>query len=726
MSPKLSIEELRKIYTENIERATPDSLKAKPLLDLGHEGEITITITKKEVEAWGLEKWLANYKKEAKVSTGGIRGPQNVLYYWDTRFPINQIGVMLATLGKALVLKEKLVGKEIHKLAAGEVRYNTKKYVELISRLQAAQGIATHLPVNRETTSVWMASFLIFMRDFAGGEFVTSSHAISSKTATKDLDSEGSQFLPEMSLAFVAKIEQIIEQAQTNPKGYTISLSPRYDPKIIEDVDGIDLYVSYLRNSVANDYFLNIITEEGKKGWKMMFDTIGGCMARVMKPITTKLGIEHVYDWHRSDEDPFFHGIGKDMRMNPKSGKEEFFDASCDATLPEVMETMRYEEALADKSVGYIVANADPDGDRLVVGQVEASDRIPAVAAMGLHYIDLGNGNIFVYYTPNHAFFLVMDFYMKGLQSTGRWNDHPRFMLKTTPSGSFWDEWAHAVGVQSVNTPVGFKNLAAMIKKIERQLREHPEKNVVLEDIYGKHIDLGVQPRMVFCGEESGGMIVGPEEMIASLSGRKALAMREKSAGEASVIFTALAAWLHREGKFMSEYLQELYDTYGLKQTKYCREDIVYYNESESDPVKLLADKAAGEVTRDTVDRFFVSTALARREGIITAQQAREIFEEAFPALDFSEFEDVIFVGDGTFIRFKDMFVETRKSGTDAKTRGYSCGEDLERCGRYMKTILHYSGEITPKHKALIPDRIRDQAFELMLDVYNSWMMKGL
>lgn len=726
MPPKRSIEELRALYTQNIERATPQAIKDQEILDLSQGGEITLTITRKEVGEWGLEKWLANYKKEAKVSTGGIRGPQNVLYYWDTRFPINQIGVMLATLGKALVLQEKLHGKEIHKLAAGEVRYNTKKYVELISRLQAAQGIRTHLPAGRETTAIWMASFLIFMRDLDGGEFVTSSHAISSKTATKDLDSEGSQFLPEMSLAFVAKIEEVLERAKTDPAGYTITLSPRKHENIIEDVDGIDLYVSYLRNSVADDYFLKIITHEGAKGWTMMFDTIGGCMARVMQPITAKLGIEGVYDWHRSEEDPFFHGIGKDLRINSKTGKEEFFDASCDATLPEVMETMRYEDSLADKPVGYVVANADPDGDRLVVGQVESTDRKEILEAMGLHTIHLGNGKCFVYYTPNHAFFLVMDFYMKGLKAMAKWKDHPRFILKTTPSGSFWDEWAEKVGVKAVNTPVGFKNLAAMIKKVERQLREQPNDPVILEDIYGRSIQLGIQPRMVFCGEESGGMIVGPEEMIMSQGGRTALAMREKSAGEASVIFTALVALLHQEGKLMSEYLQELYDVYGLKQTKYCREDIVYYNESESDPIQLLADKAAGEVTRDAVDRFFVSIGLARREKIITPEQAKEIFEEAFPALDFSEFQDVIFVGDGTFIQFSDMFVETRKSGTDAKTRGYSCGEDLERCGRYMAAILHYSGEITPKHKALIPDRIRDHAFEMMLEVYNSWMMKGL
>lgn len=60
-----------------------------------------------------LEEWFANYAKEAKVSTAGIRGPQNILYPQDTRFPINLVGIVLATLAKALVARENIQIREL-------------------------------------------------------------------------------------------------------------------------------------------------------------------------------------------------------------------------------------------------------------------------------------------------------------------------------------------------------------------------------------------------------------------------------------------------------------------------------------------------------------------------------------------------------------------------------------------------------------------------------------
>ena len=58
-------------------------------------------------------EWFAGYAKEAKVSTAGIRGPQNILYPQDTRFPNNLVGIFLATLAKAIVAREKYEGKEV-------------------------------------------------------------------------------------------------------------------------------------------------------------------------------------------------------------------------------------------------------------------------------------------------------------------------------------------------------------------------------------------------------------------------------------------------------------------------------------------------------------------------------------------------------------------------------------------------------------------------------------
>src|SRR3989344_778580 len=312
MDRQQEIKDLKKEYFKLVEKFTPEEIKNSPIFDLDNAGEIKLALTKDLIEKLKTEDWLTNYEKEAKVSTGGIRGAQNVVYYWDSRFPINQLGIALATLGKALVLKEEVKG-EFNKIVAGEVRYNTQDYIDLISRIQANLEINIHMPFNRQTIPVWMVSFLIFMLDYDGGEFVTSSHAISSKTATKDLENQGSQFLPEMSLKFIARIKDVIKQAKENPEGYEIILSPRNNGFITED-----------------------------------------------------------FDWRNKEEDPFFHGIGKIWKINPKTGEKESFDGSCDFCLLEVAKSANFEEDLKDKPQGYIVLITDPDGDRLVIGQVES------------------------------------------------------------------------------------------------------------------------------------------------------------------------------------------------------------------------------------------------------------------------------------------------------------------------------------------------------------------
>ena len=207
-----------------VEQNTPDSIKT-PLFPQDESEAFTFHLDKELIERLNLWEWFRNYAKEAQVSTAGIRGPQNILYPWDTRFPINQIGIILATLGKSLVANETVDGKPVEKIAGCEVRYNSQKYVEYIARIQAAQGIRTYVPKAFGTLPIWMASFLIFMLDLDGGEHVTSSHSVSTKNATKDLNNQGSQYLPEESMRFVNKIEEILKTAETG--GYPVQFSAR-------------------------------------------------------------------------------------------------------------------------------------------------------------------------------------------------------------------------------------------------------------------------------------------------------------------------------------------------------------------------------------------------------------------------------------------------------------------------------------------------------------------
>lgn len=720
----IEVDKLKEEYFSLIEKFTPKEVKENPIINLDDPEETKLIITKDLIEKWNLEEWLANYRKEAQVSTGGIRGPQNVLYCWDVRFPINQVGVALATLAKAMILKEKIKNKDIHKIAAGEVRYNTDSYIELISRIQAAQGIYCHLPF--DTTAVWMVSFLIFMLEYDGGEYVTSSHAVSSKTATKDLNNEGSQFLPEESLEFVDKIEEIINKAKSFPEGYEIKLSPKTHPLITKDFDGFDLYIDYLRKGVATETNLNFIREATKKGFKLMFETVGGCMYKPMLPIFQRLGIAEAFEWNNIEEDPFFHGIGKIRRRNPETKKMEFFDLSCDVCLSEVVDTMGYETFLKDKPMGYTVLITDPDGDRLVIGQVEPSDRTEKLEDLGVYHIKIDEEKVFTVYHPTYSFLMTMDFHMTQVKKAGLWDNHPRFIIKTTPSSEAWDEWAKNNGIKVVNTPVGFKEIATIMRKIEKQLKEKPEEEVIVKDIYGNSINLGIKPRLHFGGEESGGMITGPEDFIVSKKGRIAIAMREKSAGEASIISSALAAQLFSKKQFLSDYLEKIFKENKVKYKCYVRQDIIYYNESEPNPKKLMESKLAGEKLRDTTDLFYLGLALAIRENNIGIEEGRKILTEIFPDLDFTNLVDIIFVGDATFLKFKDMFVEIRRSGTDAKMRGYACGTEKKKCELYLDKLLNYSGEITPLYNKLIPQSFRKSLYELATKIYRKYLYDGL
>lgn len=726
---------------KNVFDKTPDYIKNLKLIDFDQEGEFSFKLKKEHLYPYDKEKnpeglnlleWFKGYAKEAKVSTAGIRGPQNILFPQDTRFPINLVGIVLATLAKALVAREKYQGKEIRKLVGREVRYNSELYLEAIARIQAAQGIKTLTPKERKTIPIWLASFLAFKLDLVGGEYITSSHGISVKTATKDLNSQGSQYLPEESLEFVAKIQEIFDILEKEGT-YTIKVASKNDSLIDEDImtrlnDGIDLYVEYLKSGVAQS-----LTGVKHLKNKLFVECVGGCAYRTLSRVLEKLEISDKYIWNNTEEDPFFHSIGK-YDTDPK-GNKVFYDYSVDATVIAkrqngekffpVIESMHYEKVLADKPLGTVVLITDPDHDRLTVCQIEACGAIPMLEDFGISYIKLSEDRVLTVYTANQAFLMLMNYRVKQLKATGKFKNHPRFMIKTTASALSWDEWAKAHGIKVVNVPVGFKEIANIMKKVELQLRENPNEEVKIDDVFGNEINLGVQPRLIFAGEESGGMIMGSEDLIESMSGRKAIAMREKSATEAIIVSSSLAAQLEEENKTLSEYLEEIFDECNIIAKYDVREDISYYNESEPDIEKLKQAKVEGEAKRTKNDLFYLSLAIAIREGIADLESVKKVLNNAFAELSFDNLVDVKFVGDGTYLKFADKYIEIRPSGTDAKTKAYGGGENLDSISEFARVLGNYSGERTELHKELISEEFYENSKETALNYYLKFVDKG-
>lgn len=735
---KTSNVELENELFKSVYEKTPDYIKNLNLMDFSQDGEFTFTLKKehlkpydkdKNPEGLNLEEWFANYAKEAKVSTAGIRGPQNILYPQDTRFPINLVGIVLATLAKALVANEKYQGKQIVKVAGREVRYNSDLFLDAIARIQAAQGIRTLVPKGRKTIPIWLASFLAFKLDLLGGEYITSSHGISVKNATKDLNSQGSQYLPEESMEFVNKIQEIFDKTKKNGS-YEIKIAEKNNPLIDEKVlaqidDGVDLYVDYLKSGVAQKINLDLIKEIKDK---IVIESVGGSAYRTLSRVLKKLDISDKFTWFDTEENPFFHSIGK-YDHTPK-GEKAFYDYSVDATVVAkrkngekffpVIETMHYEERLTKLPVGTAVLITDPDHDRLTVAQTEYACTIPELEKAGIDYVKLNDELILTVFTANQAFLMLMDFWAKQLKSQNLWDKHPRFMIKTTASAISWDEWAKKQGVKVVNVPVGFKEIANIMKKVELKLKKAQTAEVIIDDVLGNPVNLGINPRLLFAGEESGGMIMGTEELIKSQNGRFAIAMREKSATEAIIVASALIAKLQKEQVSLSEYLVQIFEENEIIGRFDTRVDIAYYNESEPDINKLKEEKVLGEAKRTKNDLFYLSMAMGVKESKMTLDDVKEVLNDAFKSLIFDNLVSIKFVGDGTYLEFSDKYIEIRPSGTDAKTKAYGGGSDKAVLETYANIMGNYSGERTELHKKFIDDKFynstKDEAMKYYLE----------
>lgn len=735
---KTSNVELENELFKSVYEKTPDYIKNLNLMDFSQDGEFTFTLKKEHLkpydkdenpEGLNLEEWFANYAKEAKVSTAGIRGPQNILYPQDTRFPINLVGIVLATLAKALVANEKYKGKQIVKVAGREVRYNSDLFLDAIARIQAAQGIRTLVPEGKKTIPIWLASFLAFKLDLLGGEYITSSHGISVKNATKDLNSQGSQYLPEESMEFVNKIQEIFDETKKNGS-YEIKIAAKDNPLIDEKVlakidDGVDLYVDYLKSGVAQKINLDLIKAIKDK---IVIESVGGSAYRTLSRVLKKLDISDKFTWFDTEEDPFFHSIGK--YNHTPNGEKAFYDYSVDATVVAkrkngekffpVIETMHYEERLTKLPVGTAVLITDPDHDRLTVAQTEYACTIPELEKAGIDYVKLNDELILTVFTANQAFLMLMDFWAKQLKSQNLWNKHPRFMIKTTASAISWDEWAKKQGVKVVNVPVGFKEIANIMKKVELKLKKAQTAEVIIDDVLGNPVNLGINPRLLFAGEESGGMIMGTEELIKSQNGRFAIAMREKSATEAIIVASALIAKLQKEQVSLSEYLVQIFEENNIIGRFDTRVDIAYYNESEPDINKLKEEKVLGEAKRTKNDLFYLSMAMGVKEGKMTLDDVKEVLNDAFKSLIFDNLVSIKFVGDGTYLEFSDKYIEIRPSGTDAKTKAYGGGSDKAVLETYANIMGNYSGERTELHKRFINDKFynstKDEAMKYYLE----------
>ena len=749
-------QEMREYYLEMTRQSLYEweaanwEIHGNPPFSLESDEASSFTITKEVAEKIKLRNQIEVFAEEAKVSTAGVRENQNVLCPWDHRFRINEymfalmaeaqtrlvkelqaeriaalpqvdIETIRERLGMSVEVIEEIFDRPLDEVielvrsvpvraVGGEVRSNTPRFTDLMSRIYAAHGLPVLLtedPHCKDSSNIYLWSFLVFALGLSGGDYFTSSHGAPQKQSDKILAPDGAQFLPDKYARIVEHLFDILSEIESG-KGFTINLAARNDKNLIRRLSYsrlARLYGDYLRTGPASPVALSKIKEAIHKGLRLTLDFFGGSGYKSLHAIFRELEIEDVFkdSYLRTEEDSFFHNIGFRVgRKKDGSGLEVVHD-SVDASVPAVVESCGYDELLKDAPAGRMVFNVDPDADRFVVGQVLPKEEAQTLDDLGIAHIKVGTERIFAILSPNQFFLLLAENDRLVAIEDGTWNDSNPFDIHTYVSALAWDEWAEHHKIPVVRVPVGFKEIAAIVRQVEEQLAEAEGGGITVRAEAGQEVKLGARPKLHHAGEESGGKIGGPTRLIPNVLGQQILAVREKSSGEACVSAVSLAANLYlgggadnNEEMYLHRLLARVFKDSNVQNPMESRGDIVHYNEAIFDPAELAAAKKKGIAERVVFNAYFENLARELQDGSSTLDQVKATLTEAVPGLKelWDALESITVWSDGLQFWFakgnskgvRDMCI--RPSGTDAKTKIYFDGTDKKSMAEVFEKHL--------------------------------------
>jgi phosphomannomutase len=740
VSPQMTAAEMREYYLDQTRRslaafeASHGNISEHPPFALDRGAASEFLFTPQIAQQIQLRKQIDEFAAEAKVSTAGVRENQNVLCSWDSRYRINQyifalLAEALARLAQELqaervaalptldvarvraelgeenaVLIEEIfqmdLGQAIDfaranplRMVGGEVRSNTPLYVGLMGRIYAARGLHVFVTADRgfrDTSTIFMWSFLTYLLGMSGGDYFTSSHGAPQKQSDKILAPDGAQYLPPLYARIVEHLYAILGEIEKD--GYVVKLAALDDPHLHFNLTYgrmSKLYANYLRQGPASAGAVTTIQKAIESGLRLRLDFFGGAGYRTIYPVLQELAIDGAFEGGllRGEEDPFFHNIG--FRVAKKKGSDEYevVHDSVDASLPVVVQSAGYDKLLADAPDGQMIFNVDPDSDRFVVGQLVPASQKASLDKLGITCLEVGS-RLFALYSPNQFFLLLAENDRVVAVQDGSWQKYSNFDVHTYVSALAWDEWAAHHKIPVVRVPVGFKEIAAIIRQVEAGAAG--DGPIEVKNELGEIIPIGKNPKLHHAGEESGGKIGGPSRPIYNMLGESVLGMREKSSGEACVSAVSLAArlWLEAEKSgnpehyFLHNYLQQVFQENGISNPMESRGDIVHYNEAIFDPEELAKAKKLGIEERVQFNAFFTDPVERYVSGQMPLGELSKFLADAMPGMaeEWNRLEKVDRWSDGLQFWFtpggkmRDLCL--RPSGTDAKTKVYLDGTD--------------------------------------------------
>lgn len=408
---------------------------------------------------------IDSFYQNLEFGTGGLRGVMGVGSNCINRYTIGS-----ATQGLANYLKKSFPDSEIKVAVAHDSRNNSKVLAQVTADVFSANGIKVFLfPELRPTP---LLSFAIRHLGCQSGVVITASHNPKEYNGYKAYWTDGAQLVPPHDKNVIAEVNQITSFDQVKFKG---------DATLIDtSLAGVDeAYFAEVTKLIPGKESI-----KNQKNITLVYSGIHGSGITMVPECLKRIGFENVL-------------VVKEQE------KPDGNFPSVASPNPEEKSAMQLALSLAAAQGADLVMATDPDADRVGIGIKDAK------------------GEFFLL-NGNQAFALMIWFILKNLKK-----DPKNYIAKTIVTTELVDSIATAFGVECINTLTGFKYIAEIIRRFEKERT------------------------FIAAGEESYGYMVGDF-------------VRDKDAVSACAFFAAMAAVAKDNGQTLYDWLLAIYRDYGF------------------------------------------------------------------------------------------------------------------------------------------------------------------
>jgi phosphoglucomutase len=410
-----------------------------------------------------------SFYQDLEFGTGGLRGLMGV---GTNRMNVYTVG--MATQGLANYLLKSFPGQEIKVAITHDCRINNTLFATTTANVLTANGIK--VLYFKEMRPTPMLSFAVRHYGCQSGVMITASHNPKEYNGYKAYWEDGAQVVAPHDTNIIKEVQKITSFDHVNwDKNDSLFeyIGDDFDARYLDLVKGLSLSPEAI---------------EAQKSMPIVFSPIHGASGKMVPAALKAFGFDNVHIVkEQAEPDGTFPTV-----IYPN---------------PEEAEALTMAVELGKKVNAELVLACDPDGDRYA-----------AVVPNEKGEYELLNGN--------QTGAMISYYLLSKWKEAGKL-DGNQFMVNTIVTTELINTIAAGFGVKCFNVLTGFKNIAAVILKLE-----------------GKETFIGG-------GEESYGYLVGDF-------------VRDKDAVSAAAIFAELVAYYKTKGMSVIDLMAEIYSKFGF------------------------------------------------------------------------------------------------------------------------------------------------------------------